>query len=97
MTPALLNSDSRTLGPVETLYESLNRFISLGGLQLETTLVSGKQPIDANGLRSPAHPKRKEERFDETVAEEMAVLGHDLRLHDVWGGTEYRSLAEHSL
>ena len=31
VTPALLNFDSRTLGPVQTLYESLNRFISLGG------------------------------------------------------------------
>ena len=37
------------------------------------------------------------ERFDETVAEEIAVLGHDLRLDDVWGGAEFRSLAEHSL
>lgn len=37
------------------------------------------------------------ERFDETVAEEIAVPGHDRWLDDVWGGTEFRSLAEHSL
>jgi hypothetical protein len=31
------------------------------------------------------------------VAEEIAVPGHDRWLDDVWGGTEFRSLAEHSL
>ena len=29
--PSVAELDSRTLGPVQTLYESLNRFISLGG------------------------------------------------------------------
>jgi hypothetical protein len=31
------------------------------------------------------------------VAKEIAVSGQDRLLDDVWGGTEFRSLAEHSL
>jgi hypothetical protein len=37
------------------------------------------------------------ERSDETVTEEITVSGNHRRLDDVWGGTEFESLAEHSL
>jgi hypothetical protein len=36
------------------------------------------------------------ERFDETLAEEVAVLGYELWLDNVRSGAEFRGLAQHS-
>lgn len=37
------------------------------------------------------------ERFDESVAQDVAVAGNCLGLDHVWGRAELRSLAQHSL
>lgn len=36
------------------------------------------------------------ERFDETIAEEIAVVGYCFRLDNIWGGAEFRRLAEYT-